>query len=76
MTDGSGVRLSARNSLAGTVSGLEVGPIHAEVTITLPSGDEVHATVTHKACAALGLKEGVPATAVIKAPLVILGVPV
>ncbi|WP_058556183.1 molybdopterin-binding protein [Thiohalocapsa sp. ML1] len=76
MTDGSGVRLSARNSLAGTVSGLEVGPIHAEVTITLPSGDEVHATVTHKACEALGLKEGVPATAVIKAPQVILGVPV
>jgi len=75
MTDDSGVRLSARNSLSGTVTALDKGPIHAEVTITLPSGDEVHATITHKACDALGLKEGVPATAVIKAPMVILGVP-
>jgi len=75
MTDDSGVRLSARNSLSGTVTALDKGPIHAEVTITLPSGDEVHATITHKACDALGLKEGVPATALIKAPMVILGVP-
>jgi molybdate transport system regulatory protein len=76
MTDDAGVRLSARNSLAGTVTALDKGPIHAEVTITLPSGEEVHATITHNACDALGLAEGVAATAVIKAPLVILGVPV
>ena len=75
MTDASGVRLSARNSLTGKVSALDKGPIHAEVTITLPTGDAVHATITHKACDALGLAEGVAATALIKAPLVILGVP-
>ncbi|MCG6942010.1 MAG: TOBE domain-containing protein [Thiohalocapsa sp.] len=75
MTDASGVRLSARNSLPGTVKALDIGPINAEVTIALPSGDEVHATITHKASDELGLKEGVAATAVIKAPLVILGVP-
>lgn len=75
MTDASGVRLSARSSLTGKVSALDKGPIHAEVTITLPSGEEVHATITHKACDALGLAEGVAATAVIKAPQVILGVP-
>ena len=74
-TDDSGVRLSARNSLAGTVTALDKGPINAEVTITLPSGDAVHATITHKACDELGLVEGVAATALIKAPLVILGVP-
>ncbi|MFP4076349.1 MAG: hypothetical protein ACLFTD_07670 [Halochromatium sp.] len=39
------------------------------------SGDSVHATIAHAACAALGLAEGVEATAVIKASLVILGVP-
>lgn len=75
MTEDSGVRLSARNCFAGTVSALEVGPIHAEVTISLPAGGEVHATITHKACQALGLAEGIAATAVIKAPLVIIGVP-
>ncbi|MBK1706921.1 TOBE domain-containing protein [Halochromatium glycolicum] len=75
MTEGSGVRLSARNSLAGKITALEKGPIHAEVSISLPSGELVHATITHAACDALGLAEGAAATAVIKAPLVILGVP-
>lgn len=75
MTDASGVRLSARNRLEGTVTALERGPVSAEVSIGLPSGDLVHATITRAACDALGLAEGVAATAVIKAPLVILGVP-
>ncbi len=75
MAENPGVRLSARNSLIGTVTALNKGPIHAEVGITLPTGEEVHATITHKACEALGLAEGTPATAVIKAPFVILGVP-
>lgn len=75
MTENPGVRFSARNSLSGTVTALSKGPIHAEITITLPAGEEVHATITHKASDALGLAEGVAATALIKAPLVILGVP-
>lgn len=75
MTDDTGIRLSARNSLSGRVKALEKGSIHAEVSIGLPSGDSVHATITHAACDALGLAEGVDATAVIKAPSVILGVP-
>lgn len=75
MTDDTGIRLSARNSLSGKVTALENGPIHAEVSIGLASGERVHATITHAACDALGLAEGVEATAVIKAPLVILGVP-
>jgi molybdate transport system regulatory protein len=75
MTEDSGLRLSARNSFKGKVTALETGPIHAAVTIGLPSGAAVHATITHAACDALGLAEGVPATAVIKAPQVILGVP-
>lgn len=75
MTADAGLRLSARNSLAGKVTALNNGPIHAEVTIGLPSGDAVHATITHTACEALGLAEGIAATAVIKAPFIILGVP-
>ncbi|MBK1649389.1 transporter [Rhabdochromatium marinum] len=75
MTDNPRVRLSARNSLSGTVTALTKGPIHAEVTITLAAGETVHATITHKACDALGLVEGMAATAVIKASQVVLGVP-
>ena len=75
MTDSSGMRLSARNCLAGTVKALNAGPVNAEVTIALPGGSEVHATITHGAVTELGLKEGAAATAVFKASAVILGVP-
>lgn len=74
MTDSSGLRLSARNCLAGTVKALSLGPVNAEVTIALPGGAEVHATITHGTADDLGLKEGGAATAVFKAPSVILGV--
>ena len=74
MTDSSGLRLSARNCLAGTVKSLSLGPVNAEVTIALPGGAEVHATITHGAADDLGLEVGGAATAVFKAPSVILGV--
>lgn len=76
MTDASGLRISARNCLAGKVKTLTLGPVNAEVAIALPGGAEVHATITHGAVAELGLKEGSDATAVFKASSVILGVPV
>lgn len=75
MTDDSGIRLSARNCLAGTVKTVTAGPVSAEITITLAGGAEVHATITHHAEVELGLKEGSAATAVFKASAVILGVP-
>jgi molybdate transport system regulatory protein len=75
LVDGSGLRLSARNSLAGTITEVVDGPVGAEVTIGLTGGDVVHATITHDSVMALGLKKGMPATAVIKASSVILGVP-
>lgn len=74
MTDDSGMRLSARNCLSGTVKRLDVGPVNAEVTIALAGGTEVHATITRGAADELGLKAGGQATAIFKAPAVILGV--
>ena len=74
LADGSGVKLSASNRLEGTISGLIEGPVSTEVAITLPNGYKVYATITHEASVALGLKPGLPATAVFKAPSVILGV--
>jgi molybdate transport system regulatory protein len=75
MTEQSGIKLSARNCLAGTVKSLKIGPVSAEVTIALAGGAEVHATITQGAAAELGLKDGAAATAVFKASAVILGVP-
>ncbi len=76
MTDGLGVRLSARNCLAGTISKVTKGAVNTEVAILLAGGSEVHAIVTHGSEVELGLKEGVAASAVFKAPSVILGVSV
>lgn len=69
------VRFSARNQLAGTVSAVDKGAINSEVAIALPGGTVVNAVITNEAVLELGLKVGVPATALIKASAVILGVP-
>ena len=74
LAEGSGMKLSARNCLAGKISRITEGPVNAEVTITLPGGNKVHATITHDAAAELGLKAGVAATAVFKASAVIIAV--
>ena len=75
MTESSGMRLSARNTLAGTVKAVELGSVNAEVTLTLAGGTELTSIVTKEAVAELGLKPGAAASAVIKASNVILGVP-
>ncbi len=69
------VRFSARNQLAGTVAELHKGAVNTEVGLRLPGGATVHAVVTNEAVLELGLKEGTPATALIKASHVVLGVP-
>jgi molybdate transport system regulatory protein len=74
MTEGSGVKLSARNCLTGKVSKVVTGPVSAEVIITLAGGAQVYASVTREATEELGLKEGVTAHAIIKASSVIIGV--
>lgn len=74
MTDGSGVKLSARNCLTGKIGKVISGPVSAEVVISLPGGSQVFASVTREATEELGLKEGSTATAVIKASSVIIGI--
>lgn len=69
------VRFSARNQLAGKVKGLHKGAVNTEVGIELPGGSTVYAVITNEAVMELGLKEGVPATALIKASHMVLGVP-
>lgn len=69
------IKFSARNRLSGTVSAITKGAINGEVSITLADGSEVHAVVTNDAIAEMGLSIGGPASALIKASHVILGVP-
>ena len=74
VTDDSGVKLSARNQLAGTVQHIEKGTINSEIAIKLVGGTLVYAVITNEAVMELGLKPGAPATALIKASHVVIGV--
>ena len=75
VTGDSGLRFSARNQLTGTVSALTKGAVNTEVALTLDGGTVVHAIITNEAVLELGLTVGSPATALIKASHVVLGVP-
>jgi molybdate transport system regulatory protein len=71
---GEGVRTSARNQLRGVVEGREDGAVNSEITLRLADGKTLTATVTRESAEALDLKPGDAATALIKAPHVILAV--
>ncbi len=66
------LKSTARNQFAGTVSAVETGPVSAEVTITLPGGQAIVATLTAAAAKRLKLKAGRDAVALIKASAMVL----
>lgn len=74
LTEGDGLKLSARNCLKGKIEKITEGPVSAEVTIALAGGGVAHATITHDAAADMGLKVGIEAAAVFKASSVIIAV--
>ena len=67
------MKLSARNSLAGTIRSIETGAVNAEVTLELAPGITVVSIITLDAAKSLGLKVGQRAYAVIKASSVMIG---
>jgi molybdopterin-binding protein len=68
------MKLSARNTLPGTVKSIEQGAVNAEVTIELAPGLTVVSIITLDAVKSLNLKVGGKAYAVIKASSVMVGV--
>jgi molybdate transport system regulatory protein len=69
-----GTRLSARNVLAGTVTGLLDGAVNSEVAINLLGGVAVVASITKASVQALELQQGDQVSAIIKASNVMIGV--
>jgi molybdopterin-binding protein len=67
------MKLSARNQLAGTVTGINSGEAIANVELDV-SGQRLVASITVEAVRELGLQEGSRITAVIKASDVIIAV--
>lgn len=67
------MRVSARNTFAGTVTHITKGAVNAEVTLSLKGGIPLIAVVTNGAIENLGLKPGMSAYAIVKASSVIIG---
>lgn len=74
-TDAGGALLSARNQLQGVITRLVVGEVNADVSITLPGGGVLGATLSLEGSTTLELKVGLEVTALFKASSVIVGVP-
>jgi molybdopterin-binding protein len=66
------VKLSARNQLSGTVTGITYGEAIANVVLDV-AGARLVASITVEAAKELGLAEGSQVTAVIKASDVMIG---
>lgn len=66
------MRTSARNQLAGHVTGLRRGTVNTEVVVGLTEGVEIVALVTDESAQTLGLVEGREVFALIKSSFVII----
>jgi molybdopterin-binding protein len=64
--------LSARNRLVGTVSSVEVDGLMAQVELVVTEPTRIVALVTRDAVEELGLKPGMPATALVKSTSVMV----
>lgn len=67
------MKISARNTLAGSVSKVTKGAVNSEVELTLKGDAKVVAIITNESAENLGLKHGTNAYAILKASWVILG---
>jgi molybdopterin-binding protein len=68
------MRLSTRNQLTGTVASIKEGSVMTVVVVELDGGQQVTASITKDAAEDLGLKVGLPVTALVKSTEVMLGV--
>lgn len=68
------MRISARNSVPGTITDVKVGPVSAEITINVAPGIDIVSVISAASATDMKLKAGMRAYAVIKASSVMVGV--
>ena len=68
------MKLSARNTLKGTVRNVILGPVSAEVVLRVAPGMEIVAVISTSSAKALKLKKGKRAYAVVKASSVMIAI--
>ena len=68
------MKISARNTIKGTVRNVILGPVSAEVTLRVSPDIDIIAVISTPSAKALKLKKGKKAYAIIKASSVMVGV--
>lgn len=68
------MKISARNTLKGTIKSLSMGAVNTEVTLEIAPGIEIVSIITKASVENLGLAEGNEAYAVIKSSEVMVAV--
>jgi len=66
------MKTTARNQFAGTIAGVETGPVTTQVTIAIAGGQEIVATMTTAAATRLKAEPGKEAIALIKSSAIVL----
>ncbi len=66
------MRTSARNHFSATVSAVKAGAVNDEITLRTADGLDLVAVITHGSAASLGLADGKPAFALVKASSVLV----
>jgi molybdopterin-binding protein len=74
MTGRKEMKISARNTLEGTIKEVHKGATTAHVEIELKGGQIVTSSITNESVDELGLKKGVQAYAVIKSSDVMIAI--
>ncbi|MFH0967573.1 MAG: molybdopterin-binding protein [Methanobacteriota archaeon] len=68
------MRISARNTIKGTIKSIIKGPVNAEVVLDIGNGALVTSMITAHAVENLNLKEGQQAYAVVKSTEVMIAI--
>ena len=66
------MKASARNQFNGIVNKVVMGSVNAEVFVSLKGGETLVASITNESIDTLGIKEGIEALALVKAPQIII----
>jgi molybdopterin-binding protein len=66
------MKISARNTIKGTIKNVILGPVSAEVVLSVAPGIEIVAVISTPSAKALKLKDGKKAYAIIKASSVMV----
>ncbi len=68
------MKISARNTIKGTIKELEIGTVNAEIVIEVAPGVEITSIITKASAESLGLSQGKEVYAIIKSSNVMVGV--